>query len=155
MTLHDISSIYIHKYIGIYSFSIFANISINWNYSFLYRNLANHLLHLNFGDMLQIHIVQRTAGKKTFPITYWHWNKAYFICFQSFPYTDAGSWVFRYHPRIRYRAAATSKTKQFVIIVNGWKPLAFITKSSLLDVAAVLDPSLCTLNWFPLSVHVM
>ena len=32
--------------------------------------------------------------------------------------------------------------EHFVIIVNGWKPLAIITKSSILDVAAVLDPPL-------------
>ena len=30
----------------------------------------------------------------------------------------------------------------FVIIVNGWKPLTIIKKSSNLDVAAVLDPPL-------------
>ena len=40
------------------------------------------------------------------------------------------------------RTAATSKMEYFVIIVNGWKPLTIITKSSILDVAAVLDPSL-------------
>ena len=40
------------------------------------------------------------------------------------------------------RTAATSKTEHFVIIVNGWKPLTIITKSSILDVAAVLDPPL-------------
>ena len=28
--------------------------------------------------------------------------------------------------------------KHFVIIVNGWKPFTIITKSSILDVAAVL-----------------
>ena len=49
------------------------------------------------------------------------------------------------------RAAATSKMERFVIIVNGWKrfviigngwkPLTIITKHSILDVAAVLDPS--------------
>ena len=39
-------------------------------------------------------------------------------------------------------AAATSKMECFVIIVNGWKPLTIITKCSILDVAAVLDPSL-------------
>ena len=38
------------------------------------------------------------------------------------------------------RAAATSKIEHFVIIVNGWKPLSIITKSSILDVAAVHDP---------------
>ena len=35
------------------------------------------------------------------------------------------------------RTAAISKVEHFVIIVN-----CFITKSSILDVAAVLDPSL-------------
>ena len=40
------------------------------------------------------------------------------------------------------RAAATSKMECFAIIVNGWKPLTIITKSSILDVAAVLDPLL-------------
>ena len=42
--------------------------------------------------------------------------------------------------------AATSKMEHFVIIVNGWKPLTIITKSSILDVTAVLDP--------PLSIHI-
>ena len=40
------------------------------------------------------------------------------------------------------RIAATSKMERFVIIVNGWKPLTIITKRSILDVAAVLDPPL-------------
>ena len=38
------------------------------------------------------------------------------------------------------RTAATSKMEHFVIIVNGLKPLTIITKRSILDVAAVLDP---------------
>ena len=42
------------------------------------------------------------------------------------------------------RTAATSKMEHFEIIVNGWKPLTIITKSSILDVAAVLDPPLPT-----------
>ena len=33
----------------------------------------------------------------------------------------------------------------FVIIVNDWKPLTIITKSSILDVGAVLDPLLATI----------
>ena len=37
------------------------------------------------------------------------------------------------------RTVATSKMEHFVIIVNGWKPLTIITKSFILDVAAVLD----------------
>ena len=40
------------------------------------------------------------------------------------------------------RAAATSKMERSVIKVNGWKPLTFIIKRSILDVAAVLDPPL-------------
>ena len=32
----------------------------------------------------------------------------------------------------------------FVIIVNGWEPLTIITKHSILDVAAALDPPLQT-----------
>ena len=42
------------------------------------------------------------------------------------------------------RAAATSKMERFVIIINGWMPLTIITKHSILDVAAALDPPLVT-----------
>ena len=47
-------------------------------------------------------------------------------------------------PRFRggSRTTATSKMEQFVIIVNGFQPLTIITKSSILDVAEVLDPPL-------------
>ena len=38
------------------------------------------------------------------------------------------------------RTAATPKIECFVIIVNGFQPI--IAKRSILDVAAVLDPSL-------------
>ena len=38
------------------------------------------------------------------------------------------------------RTAATSKMERFVIIVNGCKPSTIITKYSILDVLAVLDP---------------
>ena len=34
--------------------------------------------------------------------------------------------------------------EQFVIIVNGWKPLTIFTNGSILYVAAVLDPTLVT-----------
>ena len=40
------------------------------------------------------------------------------------------------------RTAAASKIEHLVIIVNGWKPLTIITKHSILDIAAVLDPPL-------------
>ena len=41
-----------------------------------------------------------------------------------------------------FKAAATSKMERIVIIVNGWKLLIIITKHSILDVAAALDPPL-------------
>ena len=40
------------------------------------------------------------------------------------------------------RAAATSKIERFVTIFNGWKPLTIMTKCSILNVAAALDPLL-------------
>ena len=40
------------------------------------------------------------------------------------------------------RTAATSKMERFAIIVNGFQPLAIITKRSISDDAAVPDPSL-------------
>ena len=40
------------------------------------------------------------------------------------------------------RTAATSKMERFVIIINDFQPLTIITKRSILDVAAVLDPLL-------------
>ena len=40
------------------------------------------------------------------------------------------------------RTVATSKRELFVIIVNGFQPLTIITKCSILDLAAVLDPPL-------------
>ena len=42
------------------------------------------------------------------------------------------------------RTAATSKIERIVMIVTDWKPLTIITKRSILDVAAVLDPPLKT-----------
>ena len=44
--------------------------------------------------------------------------------------------------RAESRTAVTSKMERFVIIVNGWKTLTIITKRSILDVAAALDPPL-------------
>ena len=40
------------------------------------------------------------------------------------------------------RAAATYNMEHFVIIVNGFQPLTIITKHSILDDAAALDPPL-------------
>ena len=47
--------------------------------------------------------------------------------------------------RGRSRTAAISKVELFVIIVNN-HPLSIITKSSNLDVAAVLDPLLIVIS---------
>ena len=44
------------------------------------------------------------------------------------------------------RAAATSKMECFVIIVNGFRPLTIITKHSILDIAATLDPPLSAIQ---------
>ena len=44
------------------------------------------------------------------------------------------------------RVAATSKMEGFVRIVNGFQPLTIITKRSILDVAAVLDPPLMMMS---------
>ena len=46
------------------------------------------------------------------------------------------------HARSRSRTATASKMELFVIIVNGFQPLTVITKCSILDVAAVLNPPL-------------
>ena len=54
-------------------------------------------------------------------------------------YTSSGS-----------RTAATSKTERFVIIVNGFQPLTVITKRSILDVTAALDPPLYAIFNCPL-----
>ena len=43
--------------------------------------------------------------------------------------------------------AATSKMESFVITVNGFKPLTVITKLSILDVAAVLDPPMICIHY--------
>ena len=49
----------------------------------------------------------------------------------------------------RSRAAATLKMELFVTIVNGRKPLqTIVTKSSILDIVAALDPDLRSVNPF-------
>ena len=44
--------------------------------------------------------------------------------------------------------AATSKIERFVIIVNGFQPLAIITKRSILHVAGALDLPLSSACFF-------
>ena len=48
--------------------------------------------------------------------------------------------IVRFDIRGGSRAAATSKMECFVIIVNGFQPLTIVTKHSILEVAAALDP---------------
>ena len=48
----------------------------------------------------------------------------------------------QFHTRGGSRTAATSKMECFVIIVNNLQPLTIMTKRSILDVAAALDPPL-------------
>ena len=40
------------------------------------------------------------------------------------------------------KTATTSNMMRLVTIINGWKPLTIITRYSILDVAAALDPPL-------------
>ena len=55
------------------------------------------------------------------------------------------------------RTASTSKMERFVMIVNGFQPLTIITKCSILDFTAVLDPALVSVNfsWPYLSVGLL
>ena len=48
--------------------------------------------------------------------------------------------------RIRSRIAPTSKMERFGIIVNDWKALTIMTKRSILDTAAALNPPLGCLH---------
>ena len=50
--------------------------------------------------------------------------------------------LFNFIHRGGSRTAATSEMERFVVIANGWKPLTIITKRTILDVAAVIDPPL-------------
>ena len=44
------------------------------------------------------------------------------------------------------RSAEKSKMERFVILVAGFQPLTIITKRSILDVAAALDPPLISIK---------
>ena len=50
--------------------------------------------------------------------------------------------MFRGNIRGGSRTAATSKMERFVIIVHGFQPLTIITKRSIVDLGAALDPPL-------------
>ena len=56
---------------------------------------------------------------------------------------------FRYLSRGGSRTATAHKMELFVVIVNGFQPLTIIAKCSILDVAAVLDPPLLSMEDLP------
>ena len=58
------------------------------------------------------------------------------------PFSQNNSWSSYLVHRGGSRTAATCKVELFLIIVSGFQPLTIITKSSTLDVAAVVDPPL-------------
>ena len=70
------------------------------------------------------------------------WHRREHFCFLVLQNPGKCIDTFIYIHRGGSRAAATSKMERFVIIVNGFQPLTIITKCSILDVAAVLDPLL-------------
>ena len=74
------------------------------------------------------------------PYLSWHSAKEQIRCF--------GIISFPWNIKIRggSRTATTSETERFVIIVNGFQSLTIITKRSILDAAAVLDPPLKILS---------
>ena len=77
-------------------------------------------------------------------------GKAYILdVFHFTKYTSEKNkkYVFKTMCRGGSRTAATFKLERFVIIVNGFQPLSIITKNFILDVVAVLDPSLMCALW--------
>ena len=53
------------------------------------------------------------------------------------------------------RAAVISMMELFVITVNDWKPLTIITRRSIFDVAAALDPPLRILHRIIIYYHLI
>ena len=75
------------------------------------------------------------------PIFLCHPSITYMFCF-AFAWKTKRFPILGHFFRDGSRITATSKMECFVVIVNGWKPLTVITKHSILDFAAALDPSL-------------
>ena len=74
-------------------------------------------------------------------------KKVKIVCVQVIPYIHSHKGLFPYISMATITTggsgvAATSKMECFVMIVNGWQPLTIITKRSILDLAAALDPPL-------------
>ena len=102
-----------------YFLSIRISIYLNWLHKTIIR--LSHLFQISWAFAL----LYKSIFKATFSFLF----NMTFKTYPSSVGTRGGS-----------RAAATSK----VVIVNGWKPLIIITKSSTLDVVAVPDPPLST-----------
>ena len=69
------------------------------------------------------------------------WGFSLFIFWYKFRFLRSAKNLFNFKIfRCRPTMVAYILTQPSVIIVNSWKPLTIITKSSMLDVAAVVDP---------------
>ena len=82
----------------------------------------NHTPHINFG----VNVMEAGSSMQS----------------RTCPIIEVYTSFLSCHFRSGSRAATTSKMERFVIIVNGFQPLTIITKRSILDVAAALDPPL-------------
>ena len=74
-------------------------------------------------------------NKSKLLLTY-NYNLTIFMC------KTIGMFLLQNTTRGGSRTAATSKMEHFLITVNGFQPLIIITKCSILDIAAGLDPPL-------------
>ena len=113
---------------------------------FLYRNYINTLFCKQFlsdlyntGDTPTLfNLLQSDTRRAVFnSFLFERWRSLHH--YQSKPSSNSLSWIIF---RGGSRTAATSKMERFLIIVNDFQPLTIITKCSVLDVVAVLDPLL-------------
>ena len=95
--------------------------------------MNNFSLHLKVFMLLTVYILLCLTNKRSVDMAYKHLISGKYLrkFYKSLNVLKCGS-----------RTAATSKMKHFLIIVNSFQSLTVITKSSILDVAAVLDPPL-------------
>ena len=93
--------------------------------------------------------VRRTAALKVWLVLLFSWIRLFpFVCYCRSSITFLNRTTKKFTTRGESRAAAKSKMERFVTVVNGCKPLIIITKRSILDVAAALDPPLTTVPVF-------
>ena len=79
----------------------------------------------------------------------YHWilRLSNLCCCNAYFYSDS---IFIYNTGVVFRTAAMSGMGLMMIIFNGWKPLSIVAKSSVSDVAVVLNASLHTFLIFNL-----